>query len=153
VKRKAFRYALLVSVFVLILFSVAAFALAHSGGTDSEGGHNSPDGYHYHHGYPPHQHPNGECPYDFDDNVDHRERSGDDSVDIPKEKTFLGWSSVTWFAILIFIGILVISFVIPSLLAVWAGSDTKSVGCICWMIFSILLLVYVSYYADYFSRL
>lgn len=47
----------------LLSFSV----LAHSGRTDSNGGHNSSTGYHYHHGYPAHQHTNGECPYDFDD--------------------------------------------------------------------------------------
>lgn len=42
---------------------------AHSGRTDSSGGHyNHTTGeYHYHHGYPAHQHPNGVCPYDFDD--------------------------------------------------------------------------------------
>ena len=45
------------------LFSFQAFA--HSGGTDSNGGHydNINGGYHYHHGHPAHDHPNGECPY------------------------------------------------------------------------------------------
>ena len=38
---------------------------AHSGGTDSSGGHYNHDTgeYHYHHGYSAHQHKNGECPY------------------------------------------------------------------------------------------
>lgn len=36
---------------------------AHGGRTDSQGGHNSPSGYHYHHGYPAHQHDGGHCPY------------------------------------------------------------------------------------------
>lgn len=42
---------------------------AHSGRTDSSGGHhdyNNVSGlgsYHYHHGYGPHLHPNGVCPY------------------------------------------------------------------------------------------
>lgn len=42
----------------------------HSGRTDSAGGHhdyNNVSGlgsYHYHHGYGPHLHPNGLCPYD-----------------------------------------------------------------------------------------
>ena len=46
--------------------------LAHSGRTDSNGGHwnHSTGEYHYHHGYPPHQHENGECPYDFKNNAD-----------------------------------------------------------------------------------
>ena len=55
---------LLVLVLALLL-SLPVFA--HSGGTDSKGGHNGPGGYHYHHGYPAHQHEGGECPYDFDD--------------------------------------------------------------------------------------
>ena len=38
---------------------------AHSGRTDSQGGHNDHinGGYHFHHGEGPHQHPNGICPY------------------------------------------------------------------------------------------
>lgn len=49
-----------------LLFSVA---YAHPGGTDSNGGHydQSTGQYHYHHGYPAHQHENDQCPYDFDD--------------------------------------------------------------------------------------
>ena len=45
-------------------------AYAHSGRTDSAGGHhdyNNVSGlgsYHYHHGYGPHLHPNGVCPYE-----------------------------------------------------------------------------------------
>lgn len=43
--------------------------LAHPGNTDGNGGHwdRSMGEYHYHHGYPAHQHTNGVCPYDFDD--------------------------------------------------------------------------------------
>ena len=39
---------------------------AHSGGTDSQGGHwnHSTGEYHFHHGHGEHQHPNGICPYD-----------------------------------------------------------------------------------------
>jgi len=49
--------------FVLIFFSIPLFA--HSGGTDSRGGHHDRKngGYHYHHGRGPHQHENGNCPY------------------------------------------------------------------------------------------
>ena len=62
---KAF-FALLLCV---LLFFVSFHALAHPGKTDSQGGHydRSTGEYHYHHGYPAHQHPNGVCPYDFDD--------------------------------------------------------------------------------------
>ncbi|MEY8352130.1 YHYH domain-containing protein [Lachnospiraceae bacterium 54-53] len=45
-------------------------AEAHSGRTDSQGGHHDNKNksglgsYHYHHGYPAHLHPNGVCPYE-----------------------------------------------------------------------------------------
>ena len=44
---------------------------AHPGSLDENGGHydRSTGEYHYHHGYPAHQHNNGECPYDFHDNA------------------------------------------------------------------------------------
>ena len=55
-------------VFITIL-SVIVPAFAHSGRTDSRGGHydSSTGEYHYHHGYPAHQHTGGKCPYDYDD--------------------------------------------------------------------------------------
>lgn len=63
-----------VIVFIIITLIVAFVSLtgfAHSGGTDSNGGHydRSTGDYHYHHGYPAHDHKdtNGdgikECPY------------------------------------------------------------------------------------------
>ena len=47
----------------LLGFSLVAYA--HSGGTDSAGGHynHSTGEYHYHHGHSAHQHPDGVCPY------------------------------------------------------------------------------------------
>lgn len=52
---------------IIILFCAPVFA--HSGKTDSKGGHNDRQngGYHYHHGYPAHDHTNGICPYEYDD--------------------------------------------------------------------------------------
>lgn len=46
---------------------------AHPGRTDASGGHynHSTGEYHYHHGYPEHQHPGGQCPYNFDDQTNH----------------------------------------------------------------------------------
>jgi hypothetical protein len=48
-----------------IIVASCAAALAHSGRTDGAGGHfnRRTGGYHYHHGHGPHDHPNGECPY------------------------------------------------------------------------------------------
>lgn len=53
----------------MVLISLSPSVSAHPGRTDSNGGHyNSFTGeYHYHHGYPEHQHPNGQCPYFYDD--------------------------------------------------------------------------------------
>ena len=50
----------------MLLFCSAS---AHAGRTDAAGGHwdRSSGTYHYHHGYPAHQHTNGICPYDYDD--------------------------------------------------------------------------------------
>lgn len=57
-----------VSIFA-VLFCSCVTSLAHPGRTDSKGGHynRSTGEYHYHHGYPAHQHTNGVCPYSFDD--------------------------------------------------------------------------------------
>ncbi len=53
----------------LVLALLSQFASAHPGKTDSRGGHHvgGTKEYHYHHGYPAHQHTDGICPYDFDD--------------------------------------------------------------------------------------
>lgn len=66
--------------FLLLLFALllTATALAHSGGTDSQGGHTnqSTGEYHFHHGYSAHQHEDIDgdgvldCPYDFVDNTE-----------------------------------------------------------------------------------
>ena len=58
---------------VLALLGLIITVEAHSGKTDSAGGHydRSSGEYHYHHGYPAHQHNNGICPYDYRDNTKH----------------------------------------------------------------------------------
>ena len=63
------------SLFVCLMLLILPLdlALAHGGRTDSNGGHydRSTGEYHYHHGYPAHDHPGGICPYDYDDQTDH----------------------------------------------------------------------------------
>ena len=56
-------------------------ANAHSGRTDSNGGHynRSTGEYHYHHGYPEHQHENGVCPYDYKDTTGENSGQSDGS--------------------------------------------------------------------------
>ena len=60
-----------VLTFLITLF-MPSIVFAHSGGTDASGGHNSPTGYHYHHGYSVHQHTDGICPYEFNDATEHQ---------------------------------------------------------------------------------
>lgn len=49
----------------ILWLSVTNIVPIHSGRTDGNGGHynHSTGEYHYHHGYPAHQHRYGECPY------------------------------------------------------------------------------------------
>lgn len=57
-------------VLCFCFFTLLSFVIfAHSGNTDENGGHydSISDEYHYHHGFPAHQHIDGECPYDFED--------------------------------------------------------------------------------------
>lgn len=58
---------LVVSLLSLLTIGV----LAHSGGTDSSGGHwnHSTGEYHYHHGKPAHQHYEGVCPYSAEEST------------------------------------------------------------------------------------
>lgn len=55
---------LLIIIILLCIFT--SISLAHSGRTDSSGGHYdySTGKYHYHHGYSAHQHINGICPFE-----------------------------------------------------------------------------------------
>ena len=58
-----------IAIFLLLLVFLSIPAAAHSGGTDKYGGliDHSTGEYHYHHGYPAHQHDGGVCPYNYVD--------------------------------------------------------------------------------------
>ncbi len=73
--KKKLYYVLFFLIFLTLVFTTAS---AHSGRTDSNGGHynHSTGEYHYHHGYPEHQHTNGICPYTSDHT---KKKSEDDS--------------------------------------------------------------------------
>ena len=60
---RLFRLGAVIAIILMMMISISTSA--HSGGTDSKGGHyNHYTGeYHYHHGHPAHQHPDGVCPY------------------------------------------------------------------------------------------
>lgn len=80
----------LLIVFAVCL-SLSVVAFAHSGGTDSNGGHtdHSSGEYHYHHGYPAHQHSDLDgdgdldCPYLFKDKAE----SSGNKAESSKKKT------------------------------------------------------------------
>ena len=57
----------IIFLFMAVLFVFISVAYAHSGRTDSSGGHyNRQTGeYHYHHDYSAHNHEDGICPVDF----------------------------------------------------------------------------------------
>lgn len=81
----------LLCVLMCIVFVICAYA--HPGRTDSNGGHHvKGGGYHYHHGYPAHQHDDGICPYNYDDQTGRSSGSSgsnkiasDTLVETPKE--------------------------------------------------------------------
>ena len=70
--RRFFSLFFLTILILAIVFSPSS-VFAHSGRTDSQGGHynHSTGEYHFHHGYPAHQHTDGNCPYEFDDKTNH----------------------------------------------------------------------------------
>lgn len=78
-------------VFALCLCLLVVVS-AHSGKTDSQGGHYDRDsgGYHYHHGYPAHQHTDKDgdgvldCPYLFDDKT---VSDSDDTEQVKKDNS------------------------------------------------------------------
>ena len=63
--KKVFKISLILMSIVIIILGSCVAVFAHPGKTDSNGGHfdHSTGEYHYHHGYPAHQHENGTCPY------------------------------------------------------------------------------------------
>ena len=74
------RFFLLFSVITFIL-AIGIVSYAHPGNTDANGGHTdySTGEYHYHHGYPAHQHTGGKCPYDFVNNEKNNSSSNNET--------------------------------------------------------------------------
>ena len=88
---------------VLLIGSVVLGVRAHSGRTDGSGGHTDSDTgeYHYHHGYPAHQHYDidgdgvVDCPYEFDDKTNHSGGGGfNDSSGNITENTEAGTENI-----------------------------------------------------------
>ena len=84
---------------LLVFLTVIALALpvqAHSGRTDSSGGHydRSTGKYHYHHGYSAHQHTGGVCPYESKNKTNHYSGSSSGNSNRESEETSSKQSSV-----------------------------------------------------------
>lgn len=87
-------------LFALVLcLSLSVVAYAHPGRTDSEGGHtdSSTGEYHYHHGYPAHQHydmdDDGDldCPYSFDDKTGSSGNKSESTKKTTKKESAEDW--------------------------------------------------------------
>mgnify|MGYP004563672671 FL=1 len=72
-KHKPYKFLTVIILSLCLIHLLPVISYAHSGRTDADGGHyNSDTGeYHYHHGYPAHQHTDGVCPYNFKDKTNH----------------------------------------------------------------------------------
>ena len=122
---------ILTSLFVVL--SIATTVSAHPGRTDSMGGHydRSTGEYHYHHGYPAHQHTGGVCPYDFDDKTG--QNSGGASAgkreDAPKKEEQVEKKSEKKDGIFSKIGLAVISGFAVLYILLFLGLPL--VGCLC----------------------
>ena len=77
-------------IFTLFVL-VSLLAFSHSGRTDASGGHHDRKngGYHYHHGYPAHDHPNGVCPYETPKTTSNKTMS---KAEIKKNLAALGYT-------------------------------------------------------------
>ena len=112
----------------MLIFSFSGLlSFAHSGRTDSKGGHYDQDAgeYHYHHGYPAHEHENGICPYDYDDKTESK-----DYLNSSKHQNTHSKSKKpeTWMLIVIPIFIAVSLFIIFTALLMFAHSTYLKEG-------------------------
>ena len=81
---KSKKNALCLCIVFLLFFALPFSSFAHSGKTDSNGGHydHSTGKYHYHHGYSAHSHYDMDgdgdldCPYNFNNQTNHNSSSG-----------------------------------------------------------------------------
>lgn len=105
---------------ILSVFLLSTVAFAHPGQTDGDGGHynRSTGEYHYHHGYPAHQHTGGQCPYDFDD----RTGWNSDPSSSKSDAKFFGLSdpSNSWGIVILFCAL-----PLPILFGIFVLSDKR----------------------------
>jgi gamma-glutamylcyclotransferase (GGCT)/AIG2-like uncharacterized protein YtfP len=85
---------------LLLIFAFSITASAHSGSTDADGGHldKTSGEYHYHHGYPAHNHTDGICPYNYDNaEAEHNyyESDEEENSSVKKSKCEYNYPSCT----------------------------------------------------------
>lgn len=143
------------SLFCIALVMLSAVvAFAHSGGTDSKGGHyvNGTSEYHYHHGYPAHDHPNGQCPYEFDEKAAYTLSNVSTEFSKPKVAATAAensWGPLTPLEItgLVFLGIyLIVGFAF----SIYSILSEKDFGCLIYvfgfpMLVTFLIALPISY--------
>lgn len=95
------KHLVLILALLTLLCVCAIVVSAHSGGTDENGGHYdySTGEYHYHHGYSAHEHVDGECVFDFEDNVDHDR--GDNNSSASDKQSNSNTKKTPWFGYVI----------------------------------------------------
>ena len=123
---------------VLLCVAIPCVAFAHSGRTDGDGGHteSSTGEYHWHHGYPAHDHydmdGNGtiDCPYNFVDHTDHSTGSSSSSstsrtsVSTPRvvtqtERVYVDKPYIpTWWVVLFFTTIAILIFALVKVIKI-----------------------------------
>lgn len=88
---------------VICMLAGCLMADAHSGRTDAKGGHydRSTGEYHYHHGYPAHQHPNGVCPYEDID------KSYENDSESPISSASVRRGNILRYAVVAFMGLFI----------------------------------------------
>lgn len=137
---------ILITAIVLFLLSCVS-SLAHSGRTDSKGGHydRSSGEYHYHHGYSAHQHPNGVCPYDNEDDYTTESYSTKEESKYTKTGSkFLGKLSGDHEWHISDVIHLIIVILLPILIFIWASDDmvwrTRRYGDLAFALFMSVIL-------------
>ncbi len=148
IMKKRKRIILLLLVIVLSVCFIPMSASAHSGKTDSAGGHHdtATGEYHYHHGHPAHDHKNGVCPYgDYDDtdynssDYTYGSQSAQDSQRTRISASQPGSNRVTW-QIVIVVALLVIA-------GIFAHNDKTNLTVAAFVIAAIVVIYGVSTYS------
>ena len=104
---------------------ITTFAYAHSGRTDSKGGHynRSTGEYHYHHGYPAHTVCGVNCPYNNIDATNHSSSSSTKTSNLKAETSKSDFSAILYGSLLISL----FTFQFFGAITIWIISKFKNI--------------------------